>query len=87
MATSVELKQLKKLGELADLCKKHRIDQLKLADGTCLVMHSSAFYDENTELIDNLSKKANNSDYIPVAGLGSLDETIDEELLFASARA
>jgi hypothetical protein len=74
---------MKLIGDLAKICTENHIDQLKLADGTCIVMNQLAFY---KDVLPETNQKPNQSGDFKLDTPLSLDETIDEELLFSSAR-
>lgn len=70
----------KQLQEYVTICVKNKISQLNLPDGTVIQMSPLAYYDENK------MNFAPSQSEIPTTKGDDFD-TIDEDILFASARS
>jgi hypothetical protein len=74
---------MKSIGSLIDLCTEKKVNLLVLPDGTQIHMNVSAFFPE-TEAVQPL--KPNQSTDFKIENHETLDDTMDEELLYQSAR-
>jgi hypothetical protein len=85
--TLAQQAQMNYLVNLSELCKKNHIFELKLPDGTQLTLHQLAFYQENNEIQSENNQKPDQSDNNQLEMGVSLGETLDEDLLYMSARS